>query len=461
MSIPNPASMSISFRINHRTESQFRQNDRHDLRKGPQPKYVDSAKSFRNTVVVPYLSVAEIKSICVERRNIRETKRATKSNAAIASTFLISFGKGLQAHVSVLSADDQDRLYSAVSHAIGLRLGQKVSGLCAHRDETADHAHGSFPALRSDGYPLSKYITPTVASDLQQIAEDAARPFLPMIQRRKTKVERRNDSEPASAIYHRSVKQLHDDLPREITALQGRLKSLHDATDLAQARVDEMQLRVSNLDAKAELSEKEIKRKGVYEKRLADRLVELQAAQSASEAARIEADRLSGLAHADRKKQEDLVEKISAKAVAVGAAVAALSSEIKAGTIRRTLDGKIRAAQPDLLTPAFPELRSAVAAAADLVTAMDADQVAIDVDQRELEEGQRALKRQQMSLQMGLQEIDRLRVKLRRALSIVARWLRRPELSDDFKSEGQVLIEDVRPLLSPPEDSGEDSGPGF
>ena len=58
-------------------------------------------------------------------------------------------------------------------------------------------------------------------------------------------------------------------------------------------------------------------------------------------------------------------------------------------------------------------------------------------------------------------EIHSLRQKLSQALSMVVGWLRRPELSGDMQKEGQELVRDARPLISPAKDAGEDSGPGF
>ena len=154
--------------------------------------------------------------------------------------------------------------------------------------------------------------------------------------------------------------------------------------------------------------------------------------------------------------------KIRAKAAAVGAAMAALSDEVEARTIRRTDEGKLTAKAPDVIRAGYPVIAPAVDAAAGLVMSMDAAKARIAADRRELEDERRALLKGQMQLMKAAEEVETMRQKLRRALSRVVEWLRRPELAEDMRKEGYELLRDARPLLSTEQLAPDrDSGPVF
>lgn len=269
-------SFAISIRFKHRNESSAKNDLRHDLRRGPQPKYIDGDRSGLNSVIIQPESPSILRKLCSERRELLDKQRKEKAAPSVASSFIITFGTGLQEHMNELSHDEQNALYEAVAVAATERLGIELTGLVAHRDETAPHAHGQCPARHPEGDPVSKVITPAIASELQDIAMEAARPFLPMIVRGKKKADRIAEGEDASAIYNRSVKQLHEDLPKEISAAEAALA-------IAQERVDEMQRYLAQTEAKLEAGKgdevKLAKRLATYEKRLADRNAELTAAE--------------------------------------------------------------------------------------------------------------------------------------------------------------------------------------
>lgn len=238
------------------------------------------------------------------------------------------------------------------------------------------------------------------------------------------------------------------------------MAELAEAERAAAARVEEMKGRVRKLEEKAELSAKEVKRLATYEKRLADRLDELREAQSVSEAARIEAERLADLAQAQRRQHEEQVVTISAKVEAIAEAVSALSEEVEAGTIRRINDGRITAANPERLKPGFPEIRPAVAAAADLVTGMDAAKSKIEADRK-------ALSRGQQQLQEERAEIATLREHLKAALWKVYAWIKRKETPEPDRLDGIEVIKSNTALIrsateKPRPEAGSDlGGPAF
>ena len=194
-----------------------------------------------------------------ELRALTRPKRAARSNAAIATTGTITFGKAAQKIFEQLTSEQQDAAYLAVAERIAQECDTSVRALVVHGDETAPHAHVVWDCRSTDGTPMSKVMK---GSRLQDIAAEVIREFAPGIVRGVRKSDRIARGEPAAAIYNRSVRQLHADLPVELAA--------------AQARVDEMQARVMTLEGRvAQLTEKEQKRLETYRRRLEDRQREL------------------------------------------------------------------------------------------------------------------------------------------------------------------------------------------
>lgn len=266
-------SMALSARFRHRSESSAKNDVRHEMRIGLQPKYVDGSRTADNSVIIKPESPAKLRKLCIERREQRDMSRAPKITMSVSSSLIITFGVGLQKHVHNLSVDDQDALLEAVAKAVTDHVGIELTGLVGHRDETAFHGHGQSPAYNSEGQPMGKVITQKIASEIQTVAMEAAREFLPMIERGKKKAERIADGEDPSAVYNRSVKELHEDLPQEIAAARKQL-------DTALSRVAEMEGRVAELKAKEELNAAQAKRLATYERRLVARKAEEVAALS-------------------------------------------------------------------------------------------------------------------------------------------------------------------------------------
>lgn len=453
---------AASTRIGSCTAKKLAGQIRHDLRRGPQPDYVDADRANLNRVIMEPLPPGEMRSICEERRALRDTQRAMKSNSAIATRGVITFGSEAARLFEQLPPQQQDAAFREVAEAVASRLATSLHGLLVHLDESTLHAHYQLAGYNLHGDPVSKSTSPKVLSELQDITAEIMARHCPGIERGTRYGDRIAAGADFVDTLHKSVRELHRTLPADLDAKRAALADLAQAETDAHARVDEMRGRVDTLTEKADLSAKEVKRLATYEKRLADRLIELKAAERASEAARLEADRLVDLARTDRQDEEAKAEKILEKVNAVTDAVASLADEVSARTIKRTPEGKITAAAPDRLKPAFPEIRPAVAAAADLVTGIEASRADLAADQKELAAGQRDLIEGQMQLMKAAEEVETLRQRLHKALRRVVSWLKRPELADDIKDEGAGLVDDLKPLLkSAPEEPPEDAGPGF
>lgn len=452
--------LAASTRIGSVTAKTLSGQIRHDLRRGPQPKYVASDRGHLNRVLIQPLPPGQMRKICQERRALRDTSRAMKSNAAIGTRGVITFGAEASRLFERLSPDQQDAAFREVAQAVADRLATSLHGLVVHLDEATIHAHYQLAAYNVHGNPIAKTTSPRVLSELQDITAEAMARHCPGIERGNRYGDRIAAGANFADTLHISVAELHRTLPADLAKKREALADLAKAETEAAARFDEMWERVQKLQQKTELSEKEVKRLETYEKRLADRLNELREAQSASEAARIEAERLADLARADRQQHEEQVVKISAKVEAIAEAVSALSEEVEAGTIRRLNDDRITAAKPERLKPGFPEIRPAVAAAADLVTGMDAARSAIEADRK-------ALARGRQELQEARAEVATLRENLKAALRKVYAWIKRKETLEPDRRDGIDLINANTPLIrsatekSRPEAGSDLGSPGF
>ena len=209
---------TVSVRIGHKSQSKSKCQRHHDTRKSKIPKYVDQSKSRLNSTVINPMAESELTKICDERRGQRNMLRHKKSDAAISTIGIITFSHEAQSVIESLPIEDQDKLFLEAANAIANEVDSDITGLVVHRDESAIHAHFQMPAYNKQGFPLSKSIKPDTAKKLQDIAGSIFNDL--GITRGKPKAQRILDNDPLSTIYHRSVKQLHDDLPREIEILQ-------------------------------------------------------------------------------------------------------------------------------------------------------------------------------------------------------------------------------------------------
>lgn len=453
--------LAASTRIEAKTASTLSGQIRHDLRRGPQPAYVDAKRSHLNRVLIKNAPIPKMRAICAARRNLRDTKRGIKSNAAIATAGIISFGAEAAKMFNTLSIADQDKAFKILTRLVARRLATTVHGLCVHVDEATIHAHYQLAAVNKFGDPVSKSTSPKVMSELQDLTATVMQKFCPGIERGYRYGDRLAAGADFADTIHKSVRELHQTLPADLEAKRASLAALAADEVAAQARVDEMQDRVSKLHEKAQLSDKELKRLSTYEKRLADRIQELEAAQTVAEATRIDAERLADLARTHRQSEEVHAETVRAKAAVVGTALTALTSELKAGTIRRNASGNLTAKSQAVIRAGYPEIAPAVNAAADFVMSMDAAKASIAIDREALRVGQRELQQRRMDLRAAFQEVQILREKLLRAFSRAVRFLKKAEISAEIRDEGTVLIKEISPLLSSSEEPRDDARPGF
>ena len=265
--------MKISVRIETRTRANATGQRNHDMRTGRQPSYVDPARSNLNSVIYAPEPTGNMLRECEERRKRRETKRAMRTDAAIAISGIITFDKEAAEYVKNLSIEEQDKLFLQSARDVAESMGTTLTGLVVHRDEFSPHAHFQCPAVRLDGYPVSKGLDRESFSKLQDVAAVAwADHGIERGEKKTDKVQRlRNEGKTVAEItaetVHRSVKQLHEDLPLEIANRERESEELK--AKLSKNR-DLLRKVESDLAAGKISAEKAAKRMEAYQRRAAE-----------------------------------------------------------------------------------------------------------------------------------------------------------------------------------------------
>jgi len=227
---------AISIRVAHKGKGQAASQRRHDTRTGPQPGYVDAERKNLNSVLVEPMKEAALRDECESRRSQRPGIRAMASNAAVATTGILTFGHEAQRVLAGLTPEQQDQRILEATKAAAAHMGTTLTGLVVHRDESALHAHFQCPAVRLDGRPVSKALNREGTSQMQDVAAQAFEDL--GITRGTKKKERQARGEPRSAWVHRKVTELHDDLPKEIAKARAKAEKNRRLVEQTQAKID-------------------------------------------------------------------------------------------------------------------------------------------------------------------------------------------------------------------------------
>ncbi|WP_028029760.1 hypothetical protein [Gemmobacter nectariphilus] len=224
----------ISVRLEHYNTDRTRFQILHDARVGPQPDYVDSARSHLNTCA-PGPSAVEYRDLMLTRRALTQPQRAAKmKTVAVMTGGIITFGHLVQADVLSLAIEQQDAMYREIAEAICAQLGNELTALAVHRDEAAPHAHFQMPARRADGLRMSEVMTPAVASRLQDIASEIAARHVPGIERGTPKA--------ITGARHRTVAQLHRYQAMDIATREAQIGDLDRRIEEGEQRALELEM---------------------------------------------------------------------------------------------------------------------------------------------------------------------------------------------------------------------------
>lgn len=228
----------------------------HDLRIGPQPDYVDAARAHLNRVLIEPRTGTQLRKVCEDRRALRLTARAMKSSAAVGVVGIITFGHEAQKIFDALTLEQQDAAYRETAEAIAERLNTTVTGLVAHGDESAAHAHFQLPAYDLTGRPVSETAKRAALRDLQTITAEVMGRHAPGIERGRSKLDRLKAGATPAEVVNRSVAQLHDDLPIEIAQLETEITTKKNQSSDLDSEIAARQGLLSELAAKIEKNER-------------------------------------------------------------------------------------------------------------------------------------------------------------------------------------------------------------
>lgn len=213
-------SKAISVRIKALNLAKSSGQRDHDLRLRS-PSYIGAENSGNNSVIIvpPIPSLLRDEMAASRARN-QQQKLALRARIFIAG--VITLGTEAQAVVNDMSKAEQDAVFRRVAERMARESGHPLIGLVVHRDESAIHAHFTLRGFRVEG---GKEIPWRFPANFMSVIQDAAAEEVASlgIERGKRKIERMRDGEPKSKWVHRSVRELHADLPHEIATLKKQI----------------------------------------------------------------------------------------------------------------------------------------------------------------------------------------------------------------------------------------------
>ncbi len=267
-------SKAISVRVAPLTGRKAAGQRRHDMRDRDHiPDYVDKDRIADNSVIIEPPDPTKLRAeIAANRAAAGQQRLRADSRTVIAG--VITFGAEAQPLIDALPPAEQDRVYTAVAQRIAEETGHALIGLVVHRDESAPHAHFSLRGYRLDAkgreipwgrsYEFDKEQGREVLrswgrdamSRLQDVAAAVPEVVALGITRGERKADRMARGDDAAKVIHRSVRQLHRDLPYEIEQRQKELAETEQAIvarrGALQAELDRVLAEIQDQQEKAE-----------------------------------------------------------------------------------------------------------------------------------------------------------------------------------------------------------------
>lgn len=234
----------VSIRLETATRSEHRGQRAHDLRTGRIPDYVDRSRSHLNSYLIETPDADAMAAECLRRRqsrtDLKRRARSIRKDGIVTLKGILTFSEKAQPLIEALSHEDQDRRFMAAAEAAAERLGTTLVGLVVHRDESALHAHFTPIGYGHDGKPISTKLAKGTCSNLQDAVATAYADL--GITRGKYLAERIQDGEDYSKTIHRSVRELHRDLPRELEAARAQVAEKQAERDALQKAMADVEL---------------------------------------------------------------------------------------------------------------------------------------------------------------------------------------------------------------------------
>lgn len=216
---------------------------RHNLRQGPPPGYVDPARAHLNAVLFgPEADDFKAAALASAERYRNRVGQKVQRKQALLVEGIVTFSRAAQPLVQQDLEQAHARALALVEEIVRTHgHGAKLVSLVYHGDESAPHYHFVLEGVGADGRAVLQRFQRREGTQLQDLAGLA---FAPMgIQRGIPVIQRMQRGDDRSKVVHRSVRQLHADLPKELAAKQRQVAAV--AIDLA-----ELQAKASTTEAR-------------------------------------------------------------------------------------------------------------------------------------------------------------------------------------------------------------------
>ena len=192
----------------------------HDSRTGYVPKNVDQSRSHLNKVLIGDMTLETLTESQQEQSaRIRAfTKRAPRKDANYYISGIITFSKEARDDVNSQPPDEQAK---AFIEDLSRSLNLKILYAIRHSDESTNHYHFMLENIDGEGRAKARTLNKKALSALQDRAGETFEKI--GIKRGIKKKERLENGEPYAKTVHRTVQQLHTDLPKEISIQESKL----------------------------------------------------------------------------------------------------------------------------------------------------------------------------------------------------------------------------------------------
>ena len=258
-------SLTVISRIERRDAGEYSGQRVHDHRietkEHPMPSYVDQSRTHLNStfMVAPECSEMHLRNEALKHK-ARERAALNYANALASNdteatkkawgekqtcrqkysrgnvkaySLLIGFGYEAQKIIDQLEYSEQDRLFELAVMEVARAMDVEVVSLVVHRDETATHCQAQTSAVTFKGSKVRMQ-----PSDCARLQDIGARIFAHLgIKRGTPKAERQAKGDEWNKINHRTVKRLHEDLPREISQKEQELAIVQELCQKEQAKL--------------------------------------------------------------------------------------------------------------------------------------------------------------------------------------------------------------------------------
>jgi len=276
-------SKTISVRVEPVSGRKAGGQRRHDLRDPAHiPSYVDRDRTADNSILIDPPDPATVRADIEAGRKAAGQQRL-RADARTVVRGVITFGAEAQPTITALTREQQDALYHRIAASISKETGHQLSGLVVHRDESAPHAHFALRGYRRDeqgreqpwrhGREMMQRLQDVAAQEVAHLG----------IERGTPKAQRLARGDDLSQVIHRSVRELHRDLPAEREARQRELEELERERQELEAKTEKNSRLIAEQEAKlaaGRVSEEQAsKRIATYQKRMQAAQKDLEALQ--------------------------------------------------------------------------------------------------------------------------------------------------------------------------------------